>query len=192
MDQSEINDIRTLLTSKPRPVGWAERRQRLDEVGSVWPVAADVTLSAVDVGGVLAEWSIVPGTDPSRVLMFLHGGGYCSGSIASHRRMVSEAGRAAGIRTLAVGYRLAPENKFPAALEDAAASWRFLRGQEIAAPHIAIGGDSAGGGLTVSLIMRLRDAGEALPGCACLASVECEAGSGPQGAGGCRRFHLPP
>jgi len=168
---SEIAAIRALLGAKPRPVGWVERRKRLDEVGTVWPPASDVRFEAMDLGGGLAgEWSIAPGSDASRVLMFFHGGGYCSGSIASHRRMVSEAGRAAGIRTLAVGYRLAPENKFPAALEDAATAWQFLRRRDIAAAHTAIGGDSAGGGLTVSLIMRLRDTGQDLPGCAWLVS----------------------
>ena len=170
MDHDEIEAVRALLSSKPRPVGWAERRQRIDEVGSVWPVAGDVTLAAVDLGGVPGEWSIVPGSDASRVIMFFHGGGYCSGSIRSHRRMVSEAGRAAGMRTLAVGYRLAPENKFPAALDDAATAWRFLREQGVAAEHIAIGGDSAGGGLTVALITRLRDGQEQLPACAWLTS----------------------
>jgi monoterpene epsilon-lactone hydrolase len=170
MDHDEIEAVRALLSSKPRPVGWAERRQRIDEVGSVWPVAGDVTLAAVDLGGVPGEWSIVPGSDASRVIMFFHGGGYCSGSIRSHRRMVSEAGRAAGMRTLAVGYRLAPENKFPAALEDAATAWRFLREQGVAAEHVAIGGDSAGGGLTVALINRLRDGQEQLPACAWLTS----------------------
>jgi epsilon-lactone hydrolase len=170
MAQSEIEAIRTLLTSKPRPVGWAERRERLDEVGSVWPVADDVTLAEVDAGGVPGEWSSVSGSDPSRVLMFFHGGGYCSGSIRSHRRMVTEAGRAAGVRTLAVGYRLAPEHPFPAAFDDALAAWRFLRGQGIAAEHIAVGGDSAGGGLTIGLINTLRRRGEQQPGCAWLAS----------------------
>ena len=170
MDHDEIEAVRALLSSKPRPVGWAERRQRIDEVGSVWPVAGDVTLAAVDLGGVPGEWSIVPGSDASRVILFFHGGGYCSGSIRSHRRMVSEAGRAAGMRTLAVGYRLAPENKFPAALDDAATAWRFLREQGVAAEHIAIGGDSAGGGLTVALITRLRDGQEQLPACAWLTS----------------------
>ena len=74
------------------------------------------------------------------------------------------------MRTLAVGYRLAPENKFPAALDDAATAWRFLREQGVAAEHIAIGGDSAGGGLTVALINRLRDGQEQLPACAWLTS----------------------
>jgi epsilon-lactone hydrolase len=170
MTQSEIDAIRALLSSKPRPIGWDDRRQRLDEVGAIWPVADDVKLTAVDAGGVPAEWSGVPGCDTARVLMFLHGGGYCSGSIRSHRRMVSEAGRAAGVRTLAVGYRLAPEHPFPAAADDAFSAWHFLRRQGIAAARIAIGGDSAGGGLTVALINRLRAAGEELPGCAWLVS----------------------
>ncbi|OLE13019.1 MAG: alpha/beta hydrolase, partial [Verrucomicrobia bacterium 13_1_20CM_3_54_17] len=170
MAQSEIERIRALLSSKPRPVGWLERRKRLDDVGSVWPVAEDVALTAADVNGVPGEWSIAPGSDRSRVLMFFHGGGYCSGSIVSHRRLVTEAGRAAGVRTLAIGYRLAPEYPFPAAYDDVLTAWRFLRNQNIPAGHIAIGGDSAGAGLTVALITRLRDAREELPGCGWLIS----------------------
>jgi monoterpene epsilon-lactone hydrolase len=170
MDDSEIDAIRALLSSKPRPVGWVQRRQRLDEVGSIWPVADDVNLELVDLDGVPGEWSIAPGSDATRVLIFFHGGGYCSGSILSHRRMVAEAGRAAGTRTLAVGYRLAPEHPFPAALDDALTVWRYVQNQGVAAKHIAIGGDSAGGGLTVALINRLRNAREELPGCAWLVS----------------------
>ena len=170
MDGGEIDSVRALLSSKPRPVGWVQRRERLDEVGSIWPVADDVSLGSVDLDGVPGEWSIAPGSGATRVLLFFHGGGYCSGSILSHRRMVTEAGRAAGTRTLAVGYRLAPEHPFPAALEDALTAWRYVRNQGVAAGRIAVGGDSAGGGLTVALINRLRDAGEELPGCAWLVS----------------------
>ncbi len=171
MDDREIVAIRALLGSKPRPVGWAARRQRIDDVGSVWPVAEDIKLEPVELEGHLeAEWSIAPGSDPSRVLLFFHGGGYCSGSILSHRRLVTEAGRAAGVRTLAVAYRLAPENPFPAASEDAVTAWRFLLKQGVAAANIAVGGDSAGGGLTVALLTSLRDAQAALPACAWLVS----------------------
>jgi acetyl esterase/lipase len=170
MEPIDINGVRALLTAKPRPVGWAERRARLDEIGSIWPVATDVTLTSVSIDGVPAEWSGSPGSDASRVLMFLHGGGYCSGSIRSHRRMVTEAGRAAGVRTLAVGYRLAPEHPFPAALDDAMAAWHFLRRQGVAARRIAVGGDSAGGGLSLSLTFKLHERGEELPGCLWLAS----------------------
>jgi len=170
MAESEIDAIRKLLTSKPRPVGWAERRQRIDEVGSTWAAAADITCEAVDCDGVAGEWSLAPDSDASRALLYFHGGGYCSGSILSHRRLVTEAGRAAGMRTLAIDYRLAPEHPYPAAHEDAIAAWRFLRRQGYAAASIAVGGDSAGGNLTLGLISRLRAAGEPLPGSAWLLS----------------------
>jgi epsilon-lactone hydrolase len=167
---TEIDAIRALLGSKPRPVGWSERRQRLDEVGSTWPIASDVKCDAVDCDGVPGEWSLVSGSDPSRVLLYFHGGGYCSGSILSHRRMVTEAGRAAQARTLAIDYRRAPEHPYPTAHEDALTAWRFLRKQGIPAASIAVGGDSAGGNLALGLISRLRAAGEDLPACAWLVS----------------------
>src|SRR5262245_15861202 len=170
VDTSEIDAVRTVLSAKPRPVGWPARRARLDEVGSVWPVAEDIRLEEADLGAIKGEWSIAPGSDASRVLIFFHGGGYCSGSILSHRRMVTEAGRAGAIRTFAVGYRLAPEHPFPAAPDDAFAAWRFVRGQHYPARNIAIGGDSAGGGLAIALLNRLRAAGEELPACAWLSS----------------------
>ena len=136
----------------------------------MWPVADDIKLEPVDLGGVPGEFSLAPGSDASKVLMFFHGGGYCSGSIKSHRRMVTEAGRAARVRTLAVAYRLAPEHPFPAAHEDALTAWRYLRAQGIAAEHIAVGGDSAGGNLSIALCNRLRAKGEAQPACVWLAS----------------------
>jgi monoterpene epsilon-lactone hydrolase len=170
LSDTEIDAIRALLSAKPRPVSWAERRARIEEVGTVWPVADDIRLEPVDLGGVPGEWSLAPGSDAARVLMFFHGGGYCSGSIASHRRMVTEAGRAARMRALAVAYRLAPEHPYPAAHDDAMKAWRFLRAQGIAAERIAVGGDSAGGNLTITLINRLRAAGQAQPACAWLAS----------------------
>src|SRR5437763_6736546 len=123
---AEIDAVRGLLSAKPRPVGWLERRKRLDEVGAVWPVADDVEFTEVDVNGVPGEYSIVPGSDASRVLLYFHRGGYCSGSIQSHRRLVTEAGWAA---RLAVAYRLAPEHPFPAAYDDALSAWQFLRNQ---------------------------------------------------------------
>jgi acetyl esterase/lipase len=170
MSGTEIDAIRQMLAAKPRPSGWAERRARIEEVGAAWPVADDIRLESADIDGVPGEFSLAPGSDLSRVLLYLHGGGFCSGSILSHRRLVSEAGRAAGMRTLAVAYRLAPEHPYPAAHEDAMTSWRWLRGQGIPAGAIAVGGDSAGGNLAIGLCNRLRAGGEEGPACAWLLS----------------------
>ena len=168
MSRSDIDTVRELLRSKPRPTGFAERRERLDAIGSISPVAGDIRLEPIRANGVPAEWSLSPVGDASSVLLFFHGGGYCSGSI--HRGMVTEAGRAAGARTLAVGYRLAPEHPCPAAIEDARAAYHFLLDQGIAPSKIAVAGDSAGGGLTLALLITLRDTGQPLPGCAWLVS----------------------
>ncbi|HET7097842.1 MAG TPA: alpha/beta hydrolase [Casimicrobiaceae bacterium] len=170
MAEREIDVIRRMLASKPRPVGWIERRARIEEVGGSSPAADDIRLTTVDCDGVRGEWSLAPGSDASRVLLFFHGGGYCSGSIVSHRRMVTEAGRAAGMRTLAIDYRLAPEHPYPAAHDDAMTAWRFVRKQGVAPANIVVGGDSAGGNLTIELVNRLRSSGESLPACAWLAS----------------------
>ena len=170
MSKSEMDAVRELLRSEPRPAGFAERRERIDAIGSASSPARDIRLEPTVANGIPAEWSLAPGSDHSRVLLFFHGGGYCSGSIMSHRGMVTEAGRAAGLRTLAVAYRLAPEHPFPAAIEDARAAYRFLIEQGIPTSNIVVGGDSAGGGLTLALMIILRDAGQPLPGCGWLVS----------------------
>jgi monoterpene epsilon-lactone hydrolase len=170
MGAQEIDSVRNLLTSLPRPTGFAQRRERIDTVASIDGVSSDIAFERVDLGSCEGEWSLAPGSDASKVLLFFHGGGYCSGSIRSHRGMVSEAGRAAKIRTLAVDYRLAPENPFPAALDDALAAFDFLVDQGIAAKHIVISGDSAGGGILLATMIRMRDAGKPLPGAAWLVS----------------------
>lgn len=166
----EIDEVRALLKSLPRPRNWTERRERIDTVASAYGFAGDISFEPDRIGACDAEWSLAPGSDPGRVLLYFHGGGYCSGSIRSHRSMVSETGRAARVRTLALAYRLAPEHPFPAALDDAVAAVEHLLGMGIAANRIAIGGDSAGGGLALATLLRLRDAGRPLPACAWLVS----------------------
>ena len=167
---SEIAVIRALLGSKPRPVGWAERRARIEEVAAHWPPASDAVRTAVDLDGVPGEWSCAPGSDPDKVLLYFHGGGFCSGSIVSHRGLVTEAGRGAGMRTLAVAYRLAPEHPYPAALDDAVTAWRVLQREGIAADRIVVAGDSAGANLAVVLMKHLQARSEAGPKCAWLIS----------------------
>jgi epsilon-lactone hydrolase len=166
MSETEIGALRDMLLSRPRPAGLAERRQRLDALGQAYALAPDVTVRPVDANGVAAEWTSTPAADVSRVILFLHGGGYVSGSIASHRHLVAEAGRAAGARTLALDYRRAPEHPFPAAVDDAMAGYRFLLSTSVAPSRICIAGDSAGGGMTLAALVTIRDAGLTLPGCA--------------------------
>lgn len=167
---ADIDDLKRLFAAKPRPTSWAERRQRMDEICSVDPPPADVEFIPTMIDRIPAEWSLAPGSDESRVLLYFHGGGYCSGSIASHRGMVGLVGKLAGIRTLAIAYRLAPEHPYPAALEDALSAWRFLRAQGYPPQAIVIGGDSAGGNLTLGTMVRLKETGDALPAAGWLVS----------------------
>jgi acetyl esterase/lipase len=166
MSDAEIEVIRQILSTNPRPAELSERRRRLDALGGQYPTPADVIVEAADANGVSAEWTVSPEADPARVILYLHGGGYTTGSLESHRHMVAQAGREARSRTIALGYRLAPEHPFPAAVEDAVAGYRYLLSRGFAANRIAVAGDSAGGGLTVALLVSLRDAGLPLPACA--------------------------
>lgn len=166
MADTEIDRIRELLAARPRPPALADRRIRLDGLAGQWPLPSDVTIQPIDMNGVPAEWTATRAADPERVMLYLHGGAYVSGSLVSHRALVAEAGRQAGMRTLALGYRLAPEHPYPAALHDALAGYRFLVASGIRPERIALAGDSAGGGLALATLLSLRDAGEALPGCA--------------------------
>jgi len=160
----EIEAIRKILAAQPRPAGLAERRKRLDALGAQYRLPADVRVTPVDANGVRAEWTETPVADASRAILFLHGGGYISVSLDSHRHMIAEAGRQAGARTLAL------EHPFPAALEDALCGYAFLLAQGIEPRRIAIAGESAGGGLAVAALVAMRDAGHALPACAWLSS----------------------
>jgi monoterpene epsilon-lactone hydrolase len=170
MANPQMNAVRDMLTSQPRPVGLAERRARMLNLVSRYTVPSDVQIETVDAGGVPAEWTLTPTADPTRVVLFLHGGAYISGGIATHRHMVAQIGRVARARTLALDYRLAPEHPFPAALEDALTAYRFLLTHGYAPSHIVLAGESAGGGLVLAMLVSLRQMGVALPACAWLSS----------------------
>ena len=165
MADPDIAALRALLASNPRPPGLADRRQRLDDFGSHTPIAGDIRLEPVKLAGIEGEWSTAPGADQSRAALFIHGGAYVSGSVVSHRPLATELGRAAGVPVLAIDYRRAPENPFPAAVEDVVASYRHLLDKGLAPGRIAIAGDSAGGGLTLALMVAARDRGLPLPAC---------------------------
>lgn len=123
-----------------------------------------------DIPGIRAEWLVPEDSRSDHVLLYLHGGGYIIGSIDSHRNLVSQIAAASGCRALLVDYRLGPEHRFPVAVEDAAASYRWLISQGYEPAKTAIAGDSAGGGLTAATLVSLRDSGDPLPAAAMLLS----------------------
>ena len=136
-------------------------RDSLDRV-SLLNAARPVARKVVDLGSFRGEWL---DTAPAngRVLLYFHGGGYVSGSPATHRSLMVRLGQAANARVFAPDYRLAPEFPYPAALEDAWTAYWWLLAQGIAPGQIVVAGDSAGGGLTVALMLALRAAGMPLP-----------------------------
>ncbi len=149
----------------------ATRRVQYETAMSRGHLPPDVQVEAVTVGTLPAEWVSAPQAASDRVMLYLHGGGYTMGSCTSHRLLAAALAQATGLRLLVLGYRLAPEHPFPAALEDATAAYRWLVSAGIKPEHIVLAGDSCGGGLALSTLLALRDAGEELPAKAVLLSA---------------------
>lgn len=166
MSNSEIAAIRALLGGLPPAASIEEARGRYDSIAPMFPTASDVTTTPETIAGVRCEWSVTPAARADKVVLYLHGGGYVGGSVASHRHLAAEVGRAAGARALSVDYRLAPEHPFPSAVEDALAVYRHLLNSGRRSSDIAIAGDSAGGGLTVATLLAAKAAGLPQPACA--------------------------
>ena len=165
MADPEIVKLRETLAARPRASEVAQMRIDADARSKVFTLPADVTVQPVNANGVKAEWTSTPDADPSSVILYMHGGGYVICSLESHRHLVAEVGRAAGTRTLAIDYRLAPEHPFPAPVEDTVAAYRYLLDSGIKPNRIALAGDSAGGGLVVGALLAIREAGLPLPAC---------------------------
>jgi acetyl esterase/lipase len=128
-----------------------------------FPAQPDVHFQLLSIGKLSAAWVHAPGCTRERVILFFHGGGYVSGSFHSHQDLIGRLAKATGCDVLAVDYRLAPEHPFPAALEDALISYEYLRKLKISHKNIFIAGSSAGGGLTLSLLLKLINRKEVLP-----------------------------
>jgi monoterpene epsilon-lactone hydrolase len=177
MPSQAMHEVMDALRERQR-VSASVPAPTLDEVragfapaGPLHPIPDDVVVTELDAGGVPAHWLVAPGVDPDRVLVFLHGGGYELGSIRSDGELAARLGRASGMRVLFPEYRLAPEHPFPAAIDDVVAVWRWLcTDQRLSASSMAVVGNSAGGGLSVALLVATRDAGEALPAAGVLMS----------------------
>jgi epsilon-lactone hydrolase len=158
-----IDVVRAHLAKLPPPESLtiAERRAQYERAEKVFPVPPEVKVERVSAPTAPAEW-LRPPAAADRVVLYLHGGGYVIGSPRSHRHLAAAIASAGAASALLLDYRLAPEHPFPAAVDDATAAYRWLLDQGVAPGRIVIGGDSAGGGLTVATLLALREAG--LPG----------------------------
>jgi epsilon-lactone hydrolase len=165
MSEAEREKLVHLLRERgrPNPLTVPAMRERMELLGEKFTVPAEAVVERSDVSGRPAEWVSAPGANPNRQVLWLHGGGYVQGSPNTHRNMIWNVARAADARVLLLDYRLAPEHPFPAALEDAFAAYKWLLARGGQPGKITIAGDSAGGGLTVALLTRIRDDGLPLP-----------------------------
>jgi monoterpene epsilon-lactone hydrolase len=127
------------------------------------PLPKDVIIEEIDAGGVPAEWQIVPGAEENKVILYFHGGGMILMSPKTHRGLTVKIAQNTNMRVLSVDYRLAPEHPFPASLEDCVTAYKWLLSEGYKAENIVIAGDSSGGSLTLSTLVKLRDDGIDLP-----------------------------
>ena len=140
------------------------RRRRFDAAARhAIRIPHAVSLQTLSADGVPSDWLEPDNAVPGRAILYLHGGAYVICSPATHRGLAGKISEASGAHVLLIDYRLAPEHPFPAALDDALAAYRWLLGKGFSPDHIAIGGDSAGGGLTLATALSLRDNGKKMP-----------------------------
>ena len=125
-----------------------------------------ITVKRHKVDGITVEWIVPPERSAKSVILYLHGGAWVLGWYQNHRSLVARIGQASHCRVLAVDYRLAPENPYPAALEDSITAYRWLLKDGIAPDQTVIAGDSVGANLAIATLMALRDAGDPLPAAA--------------------------
>jgi acetyl esterase/lipase len=143
---------------------------KFDRMSARVPALRGSRVEALTINGVGAEWVYGPGVRgagkpgvPSRVVLYLHGGGWLFGNVGSHRRMISKVSRASGVPVLALDYRLIPAVTFEEEIGDCVAGYRWLLEQGVEAERIVIMGDSAGGHLTFATALRARDEGLPMP-----------------------------
>lgn len=129
------------------------------------PLPSDVIYDEIEDFSYKAEWVIPPDEDPEKVIFYTHGGGYGMGDLVSSRALIAPIAKKTGIRIFSFEYRLAPEHPFPAAFDDAKEAYEYVLGQGYSPGNIIAFGESAGGGLAVSNILRLIAEGKEAPKC---------------------------
>ncbi len=158
-----------LISPPSKTINLDKERAGLDAFSDRFKPLGELEHTPVDVNGVVGEWITPRQVTGGRVILYLHGGYYLTGSIKSHRNLAGNIAIAAQARALIIGYCLAPENPFPTALNNAMTAYSWLVAQGVSPNQIFLAGDSAGGGLALALLLTLRDQGESLPaGAVCL------------------------
>jgi acetyl esterase/lipase len=184
-EQRETLDAILRQSAFPAGSDVAEQRRLLRELLSAQPLPAEITVTAAALGGVPTAEITVDGIEPRHVVLYFHGGVYAMGDAALAAGLASQVGRRTAARVISVGYRLAPEHPYPAAVDDALAAYEALLDNGTAPSDIAFAGESAGGGLAIATLVNARDHGLPLPAAAFVMSPY--AGSGSRRCG--RRPH---
>jgi len=156
--------LREQTDATPPDLSWEDQRVGYETFGDLYPAAPEAVAQTIDLGGVPTVRFAGADADPTRAVLYFHGGGYCMGAIVTHHAITSRIALGAGCPVYAIDYRLAPEHPFPAAVEDSVAAYRALLDSGMAAGRMVFAGDSAGGGLTIAVMLAARDAGLPLPG----------------------------
>ncbi len=172
MASKDLQDVIELLASRDRPDNPTieDSRTGFEQLAQQIGGNTEADVTSVDADGVPAEWVAAHNASDDSAILYLHGGGYAIGSVETHRELAARISQSTGSRVLTIDYRMAPENPFPAAVEDATNAYRWLLGQGVNPRQMAIAGDSAGGGLAVATLVSLRDAGGPMPACSVLMS----------------------
>lgn len=152
---------------KGEPFTLQEGRIWLEKAGRRFPPIPNTKITQIAAHGIPGEWVTTPVSSNDKVLLFFHGGAYAAGSLHSHRGMVSRLAESTQAKALAIDYRLAPEHPFPAGLDDAVTSYRWLL-KQVEASQIILAGDSAGGGMALATLLKLKEDNITLPAAAVL------------------------
>ena len=132
-------------------------REETEESGSKIPLPENTKVEKIIADGVHAEWISCGKVNSNKIFMFIHGGGYYRGSIASTRATVARISEQASVQCLSIDYRLAPEHPFPAAIDDTYTAYNWILKQGINPKNIIVSGQSAGGGLCLALLLKIKD-----------------------------------
>jgi acetyl esterase/lipase len=155
--------VHLLFTPFPKILDIKKERADMDAMAKLFKPLAEINCTRADIQGVPAEWITPPVVDKDRGILYLHGGYFISGSIESHRHLAGSIAYAAQAKALIIEYRLAPEHRFPAGMEDALVAYQWMLAQGYEPSQIFLAGDSAGGGLVLSTLLALKERSLPLP-----------------------------